>query len=716
MLQLAAIIVLGGASATSARAHVWHDHGIAQSFLGSAELLMQNISNHPLSAAEVVQVRSNAAGDFAAFLSALTCNGAAVVAFGLAFVILRHWYPLVYSRSSKGSSVEPGRVLSEWFPAGFSVSTVHVEKVAGLDSAMLLEFCDLCIRIMATIGLPMVFIMCPLHAWTATAHGDRLGSIGMANIGHDSWLYWIHAVLVVIVVMISQEMIVKAQGDFVKRRQRWLLAMPAQWANSLFVDGIPEEYRSDSALRDFFERLFPGTVARTFVVRKTATLLAALDREKDAEAGSRAEADAKLQVHEERRRIQEGALTTGSKVYAACGFVTFKTRRDAEVALRMKLTDDGTRFVMSPAPNPEDVIYADLAWDTQQRQGLRLIGHACIGGLFLGFVPFVVSISAVTNLRTLRTIGIVDTLVSNHPALEALLEGVFSTLALTIFMSFLPTALRLILARFFALGAKTSIQVHLQCWNFRFLTVFVLLVTVVGRSLLATAEQVVAHPGDLAHLLAITMPGATHFYLSYVLLQWSANAFGLVRAATLLKFRALCLLNHTKEEAKELSEPEDPDYHGIGSRSARLSLIMAIGLVFSNLSPLVTLVSLANFAVCRSVYGFLLAFVELPKRDLGGVFWCAKLRHLHFSLVLYVVLMIGVLAERSSSNMPWAIAAASLLWLVPKAYRLHADWLWETLPLEKVVEGDSARRRDVEDRELMLKVSIYTQPELELDA
>merc|ERR1719183_1638905 len=106
-----------------------------------------------------------------------------------------------------------------------------------------------------------------------------------------------------------------------------------------------------------------------------------------------------------------------------------------------------------------------------------------------------------------------------------------------------------------------------------------------------------------------------------------------------MKFMA-CSAVCEAPRAKELSEPEDQDYYGMGGRSARFTLNMVIALVYCSLTPLIVPLTILNFAICRLVYSYLFAFAETRKPDMGGVFFVTQLEHVQHGLLLYVVLMI----------------------------------------------------------------------------
>merc|ERR1719263_332494 len=118
-------------------------------------------------------------------------------------------------------------------------------------------------------------------------------------------------------------------------------------------------------------------------------------------------------------------------------------------------------------------------------------------------------------------------------------------------------------------------------------------------------------------LLADTLPLASHFYLNFMVMQWVTHAMNLTRYVNLIKFLMLRMVCDSRS-AKNLSEPEDQDYYGIGSRSARWTINLVIGIVFSSLCPLINVLCFVNFALTRLIYGYLIPFAETKKADLGG--------------------------------------------------------------------------------------------------
>merc|ERR1740138_683466 len=126
----------------------------------------------------------------------------------------------------------------------------------------------------------------------------------------------------------------------------------------------------------------------------------------------------------------------------------------------------------------------------------------------------------------------------------------------------------------------------------------------------------------------------------------------LTRYVQWFKYRGQEFLNrHEPEEkrnkiAHDLAEPEDQDYYGMGSRSARFTIMLVISIVFCTLSPLMLVLAFINFAFCRIAYGYLFNFAEIVKADLGGPFFVSQLKHIQQCLFIYITLMAGVLFYR----------------------------------------------------------------------
>mmetsp|Transcript_16757 Transcript_16757/g.52803 ORF Transcript_16757/g.52803 Transcript_16757/m.52803 type:complete len:836 (-) Transcript_16757:64-2571(-) len=684
--------------------------------------------------ADTLGLTLNAAGDMDAFISASIANVATMVFCVVVFALLRVHYPLIYSRRVlDGTAPSDPDTTSHFSWIGASLSHGKEDWIAscGMDNAMLLEFSQLCMKICLIAGGPMLLIMGPMHLIFGgnAAGADHLSYLSFGNVENGSWLYWIHAFIVWGVVLCVSHCIMHAQNEFVHLRAAWLKHMAEIRANTVLVMNIGKKCRSDATLKEFFEQMFPGPdrVKDAYVAKDTKHLPAleqafqaakenlfkAEKAQKDTGTptmvrasftGSKVEAvpyykdqlkDIWKQMKDMRSQVLEDSKTVGDAGgNCSHGFVTFYNRADAEIALRLDaISKDQEKWDIQIPPEPEDVLWADLTQDPTAEAGRAVTGYLLIIGLYVAYMPLVIGI---TNIAQAVNMG----------PLQSSWEGLAPTMGLTLMVAFLPTFILLILKFCFTLKADASAQHKLQLVYFYFQLVFVILVAAIGQNVTKFTTAVLESPVALFSALGSTMPFATHFYMNLMVVNWSTHCMNILRYVTLGKYLSFRPI-FGEDVAATMAEPEDQDYYGLGSRSARWTINMLIAVIFGTLCPPMWLLTFLNFAVCRLIYGYLIPFAETRKPDLGGFFWVSKLRHMLLGNILYVVLMTGVLFQRATSSYPAWIAASCLFYVAWSINRFDTHFSWEKLPFKYIVSGkdEDKVKRQLEGR--------YIQPELD---
>jgi hypothetical protein len=269
--------------------------------------------------------------------------------------------------------------------------------------------------------------------------------------------------------------------------------------------------------------------------------------------------------------------------------------------------------------------------------------------------------------------------------LASIVDGLLATIGLTIMMSFLPMFLGMIFTGFFELRAARWGQLQMQSYYYWFLVLFVLLTTAIGTNLVAFIDSFAKSPFMVFKVLAQTMPNTTHFYLKYVLMQPTTHGMELTRWFYVLKYWLFTQMVDSGR-ARELGEPEDQDYYGVGGRCARQTLMLMIGLVFGLMCPLMHCVVLLNFLMCRLVFGYLIPYQECRKIDMGGENWAMEMDHVHKSLIIFMVTMTGILFQRAESIGPGIISAISFIWWFMAYRKFNHNLHWERIPYRNVVE------------------------------
>lgn len=698
-----------------------------------------NSNSHP-EPAKVVGVVLNGKDDLILLKSSLWIGSVGSAAVFVLFVVLRKLFPLVYLReqlctfdtdSTEHSStrtfdylLDSGRRMG-WLDFLYQVFSTCPEdevRLAGLDGWALLEFCRMNCRIISIIGPLLCCTLLPMHYYASTTEEtmsmDWLSRLDVGSHHRDEWVLWAHAVCVWFVVMVACWQIIYAHESFLQRRYHWLANIPRPRATTVMVTNIPMMYRSDRSLKDYFSSLFPdGSVERTYVVRKVSRLPMLVQQLADARYWAkavyhqmqRADSSNKQEDAAEYERCQlrsqclteavskeqeliEAAVDRGDhKICSSSGFVTFTSELTQRQALREQFTREVTEFIMLAPPEPQDVLYQNLAEDEMNASSWGLVGLLSLLAVFIFWVPIVVIISGWITLSSIQgQAPVLTPFLHNYPVVEQLLSGVLATAALKLFMSFLPTILYSIIESTFHLKSGAQCQLKLQQWLTAFLLLFVVMVTTLGRGLTITLVIIASEPAKIISLLASSLPYASHFYFSYTILGWIALPAEALRLANLVKFLWFTRVSAFGEEtAKQYSEPEHAPSYGMGTRMSMLMLVSATTFLFSSCSPLILVFTMVYFLLAQVVYGYLLIFGESKKPDMGGLFWIQALDILFVVLLIYVLLMVGVVRLLSASNNwlgpPLMVSAATVILYLARSR--VTNLAFHTLPLEEVVRA-----------------------------
>lgn len=639
----------------------------------------------------------------------------------------------------------PGSGFFGWASASWRCTSEQAEETIGLDNAMFLEFLKLSLHIVLLLAVPLVFMLAPLHVFfgggSADLHYDVLAMTGIQNVLQGSNIYWVHAGIVWYVIIVVQMMVYQAQQRFLPRRFRWLKRLPPPSGCTVMVEGIPSRYCSESALHSYFSEMFPASsIASTYVAKDTTQLQKLLAKLKNAtlameraahavhtdeQQGEGADSvaaarnqevqqqreqvveDLKAEVEQKRGELEEKAQRVdklllrqlkagaeaptgneeamlGESPYSSSGFVTFKEEREAMLLLNMQCSEDQKEFMMSAPPDPSDVIYSDLLHSNASRETRQFFGNLSMVAILAVSLPAVTAMAYYTRIDVLKAnFAFIRVFCNAQPKIEHILRGLLQTAALAVWASFLPTVLMWVLYRFFPMRAHAWAQVKLQRYYFWMMVTFFILVTAVGSNPAALIGQLVASPLKIFGLLGDNLPKSSDFYLFWITIQWVPVCAELARYPTLMTF-LMYRVSYDEDVAIELSEPEDQEFYGLGGRSARNAIQLAVALIFSSLTPMILVVSVLDFVLRCTTYGYLLVFAETRKPDLGGVGWVLTLRQVQQSLVIYWVLMIGVLAHSESGMGPVLLAAPAIFYWAYKYSLFHTSLRWESLPFHWV--------------------------------
>ena len=218
-----------------------------------------------------------------AFLTALCLNAVVFVVLMGSYELFKRWFPCVYSPKSTAASSALGSAVSTstavnidtrvplgWVSGVIRASWSTVRKVGGLDSYMFLRYVRLCFRITLTSAIWGMILLWPVYA-SSDGGAEGWYFLSMANLSQGSSKLWMPTIYIwfqtfYVLFLMSEEYkhYLECRVDFLARGEGKVNCQ--QHMYSLIVERIPHELRSDRALYDYFNRLFPRKVHSTAVV------------------------------------------------------------------------------------------------------------------------------------------------------------------------------------------------------------------------------------------------------------------------------------------------------------------------------------------------------------------------------------------------------------------------------------------------------------------
>ncbi|KAL7568743.1 hypothetical protein ACA910_021736 [Epithemia clementina (nom. ined.)] len=172
-------------------------------------------------------------------------------------------------------AVLPDSQPLDWIYPINSVSWTLIRKVAGLDGYFFLRYIRMCVRITAVSSFWFFLILLPVYI---TGSNNAMGwyHLSAANVSTNSWRMWMPVIFAYLFCAFAIFVIKQEYRHFLELRQDFLArgsehVLP-QNRYSLMVENIPYELRSDRALHEYFDKLFPGKVHSACVVLKVPEL------------------------------------------------------------------------------------------------------------------------------------------------------------------------------------------------------------------------------------------------------------------------------------------------------------------------------------------------------------------------------------------------------------------------------------------------------------
>ncbi|KAK6519792.1 hypothetical protein TWF506_000086 [Arthrobotrys conoides] len=292
---------------------------------------------------------------------------------------------------------------------------------------------------------------------------------------------------------------------------------------------------------------------------------------------------------------------------------------------------------------PNDVIWENLHmrwWDRYLRYGAS---NAAVAGLILAWsVPmvFVASLSQISHLANL--VPWLAFLQDAPKWLLSVIQGLLPPLLLSILTAVLLPLLLQTLGRYSGLPTRTAADRTVQNWYFAFLFITVFFVVSVSSALFGTIKDFVRDPVSIPTKLAATLPRASNFFFSYLLVQALGISGGaLLQIAPLFLYYIIGPLFNRTPRAK-WTQAKDLKFVTWGTFFPLYTNFGVISITYSVIAPLSLFFASMVFGLFWLVYRYNLLYVMDYQVDSGGLYFPKAINHLYMGLYIMEICMTGL--------------------------------------------------------------------------
>jgi len=457
-------------------------------------------------------------------------------------------------------------------------------------------------------------------------------------------IMWLDTASVLAVTIISLHAIASMMNEFFWRRQLYMLSTPAR--ATVFVQGVPEDC-TESGFSDFFEGLFPGRLLDVYRVQKSENFL------------------------QRTVRLVKGSAT--KEEFTPCGFVTFKSERDAQLCSQVSLSSrTQLSWQAEMAPEPSEIDWEKLGEFGSRRMTLnQIFSQLLFWLLFICCIVPVGMISVMAKVDNLNGIPYCSGLVNwIKTTLPDAFQKLPTAIVLAGFMSFLPSGLNYI-NELSGAWAQRIVDTAVERQYFRFLFFYVIVLNAASQSTFQFLKDIILSPALATFRIADGLSYVSTWYVTYIIFTFAGLAAELLRPYQLnvLLLSKMGLVELSDDWMAQLDE-------SLGTTATRMCFYLSIAILYCTMAPIILPIAcLAFFSACL-IYRYKLLCVWRTEYDTGGTFVCTLIQNLHVGLFLYQIVTLGVLQlhHHHDGDSLWQSFLIFLAILVNYCYsRRHAD-------------------------------------------
>ncbi|KAJ7512679.1 hypothetical protein B0H11DRAFT_1897989 [Mycena galericulata] len=346
-------------------------------------------------------------------------------------------------------------------------------------------------------------------------------------------------------------------------------------------------------------------------------------------------------------------------------FITFNRQIAAHMIENLLLHHEPYRMAEKYTEvSPMDVIWSNLGMNPYEKKGRMLLSYAATAALIILWAFPVAFVGLVSNLHSLTTaapwLGWINKI--PQPVL-GIISGILPPVLLAVLMMLLPIILRRF-AIFEGIPKHTGVELSLMTRFFLFQVVHSFLIVTISSGIVTALPILLKNPSSVPSTLAEKLPGASTFFLTYMILQGlSGTAGGFLQIVPLVIYYVkLFLLGSTPRSIYGIK-------YGArnvawGTTFPGVTLLVVIGLVYSVISPIINGLACFTFFAFYQLYKylFLWQYEQPPSSDTGGLFFPKAISHIFVGLYIQQLCMAGLFfLARDENNKASSVPQGALM-------------------------------------------------------
>lgn len=437
--------------------------------------------------------------------------------------------PRQYTRAHRSPpAFDGGKGLFKWADAAWKVDDDECLRNVGLDAYMFLRFLRLSAR-MTLLGYVLSMILIPVYA-TGEARGastEDFNQLTLARVSNGSprlWAtvgaWWIFCAFILMELWKEWKLYAKHRYEFLSQGD---VDTPPEFRYAVRVENIPRSMQSNSALREYFEHLFPNQVRQvslSLYASKLDGLIAERQKciiglekaiaftqakpQKPApmvKTGAKmgccggTKVDAIMHYNSEIKRLNSEIDSERSGLFAladkqgaenekqeeddtadtepqqetdgkpsSTGYVTFTTLRAKQAALQCEISGQKDRMDTFHVAAPDSVVWENVTTPLT-RQTLLQVATSCfwIVGILFWAVPvsFVTSIANLNGI--LEAIGVAPA--DPNAFWYGLVAGLLPVIALQVLMIVLYIAIKMVALKVIRKKSMAEVDTYAYFWH-----------------------------------------------------------------------------------------------------------------------------------------------------------------------------------------------------------------------------------------------------------